>query len=125
MDCRDLSYRENLGSVRYDKNGDKVVEANGSESNPVHCHVQPGLFDKEEHSERRELKRSSTSSSTKSKSRSDSGRRDDGIAYSKDKNGNLVQEWDKSEAPSMRAHWDQDNNQPPAYSNPSAPGQKP
>ncbi|KAF8243199.1 hypothetical protein K440DRAFT_637730 [Wilcoxina mikolae CBS 423.85] len=107
MDCVDLSYRDTHGTTRKDKNGDTVTEFNGSSTARVHCHVQPGLFD-DENERPSAPRRTSTGGSSRSSKSSKSGSRRDSSqrTYTKNKDGDIVEEWNGSDAPGIRTHID-------------------
>jgi len=115
-DCRDKSYRNKLGATRVNEDGDTVCDWDGESAPPLHLHVQPGLFDEDDHSQ---LGKSSSSAAARSSSGSSSGRRassnrsstgsDRGhSSFSKDKDGNLVEEWTGSSAPPLKPHYNWD-----------------
>jgi hypothetical protein len=105
MDCRDNSYRKSLGVTRRDSEGNLVNELDASESPPVHCHVQPGIFgedDTHHHSSRR------TSSSGDGGRGSVSRKNSDNYSY-RDREGNLVTEPRGAEAPQISTHYNWDS----------------
>jgi hypothetical protein len=115
-DCRDKSYRNKLGATRVDEEGNSVRDWDGDSAPPLHLHIQPGLFDEDDHSQ---LGKSSSSAGTRSSSgSSSSGRRANSnrhgtgnkghSSFSKDSEGNLVEEWDGPEAPPLKPHYDWD-----------------
>lgn len=111
IDCRDTSARDSYGATRTDKNGDKVREWDGDEAPPMHCHVQPGLFDEEETSNHSPGSRNSgrPPSGGRTNTGGSPGRKNsESRTYTRTEGGDLVEEWAGSEAPAIRTHYDWD-----------------
>ncbi|CCX31007.1 hypothetical protein FPQ18DRAFT_345139 [Pyronema domesticum] len=101
IDCRDPGDRDRLGTLSKNKDGDTVLEHNSSQSVPLGIHCQAGQWrDDPNASKPAPPRRSSTHGSLNGGSK----RRTTQRTYTRDANGNMVEEHGGSEAPSIYVH---------------------
>ncbi|KAI5814532.1 hypothetical protein BZA77DRAFT_318536 [Pyronema omphalodes] len=105
IDCRDPLDRDRLGTLSKNKAGDTVLEHNSSQSVPVGVHCPPGQWRDDPATERKGLRRSSTHGGAGPVPQGQPQRRQSAMrSYTKDKNGNMVEEHGGSEAPEVYVH---------------------
>ena len=114
-ECIDCRKPKRQGTTRTAANGDTVKEWDGEGSPELNIHVQPGLFDDvEAEPPRRTSTGGSSRSSKKHSSKSERHASSQNTATTRNREGDLVQNWSGSGAPPISHHydWDAPENQP-------------
>lgn len=108
-DCADCRDHENYETESRDAQGNLIREYNGDDEHGMKIRThrpvepQPG-----------KISRSSTGLSSKSSksSKSHHSEKSSNISYSRDRDGNEVQEWNAAKGPKLRTHYDHDAPDP-------------